>query len=86
MLSRLASVLFITAVSAVTPVSNDDMNNLLNQGGVDLALQAQPMWLIGQSLNQPPAYPTFAIVNGQQTPASPLCGWPNVGCSARTPG
>lgn len=86
MLSRLASALFITAVSAVTPVSNDDMNNLLNQGGVDLALQAQPMWLIGQSLNQPPAYPTFAIVNGQQTPASPLCNWPNVGCSARTPG
>ncbi|PKK52139.1 hypothetical protein CI102_4402 [Trichoderma harzianum] len=63
------------------------MNNLLNAGGVELAMRAQPMWFFGQAMNQPPCIPTFATTpSGGQTPSAPLCDYPNVGCSCRTPG
>jgi hypothetical protein len=82
----LAAGLLASTASAVTPVSDSDMNDLLNQGGVSLALKAQPMWFFGQAMNQPPCIPTFAVVNGQQAASSKLCDWPNVGCNCRNPG
>lgn len=82
----LAGTGLASMAAAVTPISDSDMNNLLNAGGVDLALRAQPMWFFGQAMNQPPCIPTFATQNGVQTPSAPLCAYPNVGCSCRTPG
>lgn len=86
MLRLLACSLLVAAVKAVTPVSDADMTSLLNQGGVNLAIQAQPMWFFGQSLNHPPCIPTFATQGQSQTPSSKLCDWPDVGCDCRTPG
>ncbi|KAL6701291.1 hypothetical protein J3F84DRAFT_354355 [Trichoderma pleuroticola] len=83
----LAGTGLASLASAVTPVSDSDMNNLLNAGGVELAMRAQPMWFFGQAMNQPPCIPTFATTSsGGQTPSAPLCAYPNVGCSCRTPG
>lgn len=70
----------------VTPISDSDMNDLLNEGGVSLAMKAAPMFFFGQALNQPPCIPTFATQNGQQTPSAGLCDWPDAGCNCRTPG
>jgi hypothetical protein len=81
----LAGYLAATA-SAVTPVSDSDMNTLLNEGGVSLAMKAQPMFFFGQAMNQPPCIPTFAVVNGQQVASSKLCAYPNVGCNCANPG
>ncbi|KAK3693457.1 hypothetical protein B0T22DRAFT_401422 [Podospora appendiculata] len=79
--------LLLGLASAVTPVSNSDMTNLLNAGGVDLAVATAPMWFFGQSQNQPPCYPTNATnAQGQQTPSAALCDHPNVGCHCRNPG
>ena len=75
-----------TTATAVTPISDSDMNSLLNEGGVSLAMKAQPMWFFGQAMNQPPCIPDFAVRNGQQTPASSLCDYPNVGCGCKNPG
>ena len=70
----------------VTPISDSDMNDLLNEGGVSLAMKAAPMFFFGQALNEPPCIPTFATRNGQQTPSAALCDWPDTGCNCRTPG
>jgi hypothetical protein len=79
--------LLTTAALAVTPISDTEMTNLLNAGGVDLAMRAQPMWFFGQAMNQPPCYPTWATTsNGAQTPSAGLCAWPNAGCNCRKPG
>lgn len=86
MFSLLASSLLLATASAVTPISDADMANLLAEGGVELALKAQPMWFFGQSLDEQPCIPTFATDNGAQTPSSALCDWPDVGCDCRTPG
>lgn len=89
MLSFITSSIALAGLASagLTQVSDSDMNDLLNQGGVDLALRAQPMWFFGQSLNQPPCIPTFASTpDNKQTPASKLCDWPDVGCDCRTPG
>lgn len=83
--------LFVVAASfsstalAITPISEVDMSNLLNEGGVSLAMKAQPMWFFGQAMNRPPCIPTWATQNGVQTPSGALCGWPNAGCNCRTP-
>lgn len=82
----LAGTGLASLASAVTPVSDSDMTNLLNAGGVELAMKAQPMWFFGQAMNQPPCIPTFATTNGGQTPSAALCAYPNMGCNCRTPG
>ncbi|KAL7945183.1 hypothetical protein V8C42DRAFT_324838 [Trichoderma barbatum] len=82
----LAGTGLATLAAAANPISDSDMNNLLNAGGVELAMRAQPMWFFGQAMNQPPCIPTFATQNGVQTPSSGLCAYPNVGCNCRTPG
>ncbi|TWU76328.1 hypothetical protein ED733_005946 [Metarhizium rileyi] len=71
---------------ATTPISDADMENLLDAGGVGLALRAQPMFLIGQAVGKPPCIPSWAIVNGTQASASKLCSWPDSGCDCRNPG
>ncbi|KAM7190478.1 hypothetical protein V8F33_009461 [Rhypophila sp. PSN 637] len=79
--------LLAAMASAVTPIPDGTMTNLLNAGGVDLAYAAAPMWFFGQSQNQPPCYPTNATnAQGQQTPSGGLCNHPNVGCNCRNPG
>ncbi|KAK3329278.1 hypothetical protein B0H66DRAFT_17938 [Apodospora peruviana] len=81
------AALVLTTALAVTPVSDNAMNGLLNAGGVDLAYAAAPMWFFGQSQNRPPCYPTNATTaGGQQTPSAALCDHPNVGCNCRQPG
>lgn len=86
MLSSLfVSLLAATAV-AVTPISDSDMNGLLNEGGTSLALRGQPIFFFGQSQNKVPCIPTFATHGSSQTPAAPLCAYPDVGCSCRNPG
>ncbi|KAM0229586.1 hypothetical protein ACHAPO_009850 [Fusarium lateritium] len=52
------------------------MNEWLNAGGIPLAVAAQPMWFFGQSRNQPPCYPTWAIRAGKQAPGGGLCAFP----------
>lgn len=64
---------------AVTPVSDSQMNDLLNEGGVSLAMKAQPMFFFGQAMNQPPCIPTFATQGDKQTPPADLCDWPDAG-------
>lgn len=91
MLSSIVNHLFVGAgllasALAVTPVSNDEMTRLVNEGGAGLALKAQPMWFFGQSQNRPPCIPTWATTNGGQTPSAALCNFPNMGCNCRTPG
>ncbi|CAM1504440.1 Fc.00g020310.m01.CDS01 [Cosmosporella sp. VM-42] len=82
----LAATVVLTAL-AVTPVSDSDMTNLLNEGGVSLAMKAQPMWFFGQAMNQPPCIPAWATTSdGKQTPSAALCGWPNTGCNCKVPG
>ncbi|KAK5992568.1 hypothetical protein PT974_05981 [Cladobotryum mycophilum] len=91
MLSSVKSLLvgsgLISMALAITPISDSDMGNLLNAGGVDLAMKAQPMWFFGQAMNRPPCIPTSALTsNNQQTPSAGLCAYPDVGCGCRTPG
>ncbi|KAK2594314.1 hypothetical protein QQS21_007959 [Conoideocrella luteorostrata] len=82
----LAAGCLTAAAWAVTPVSDAAMSQLLNEDGVSLAMKAQPMFFFGQAMNKPPCIPTFAVVNGKQTPSSKLCDYPNVGCDCRNPG
>ncbi|KAJ6442749.1 alcohol dehydrogenase [Purpureocillium lavendulum] len=74
-----------SAALAVTPIPDDAMTQLLNEGGVSLAMKAQPMFFFGQAMNRPPCIPTWATSGSQQTPSSPLCDYPNVGCSCVNP-
>lgn len=77
----------VSSAMAVSFISDSDMTNLLNAGGLQLALKAQPMWFFGQAMNQPPCIPTFATKSdGSQTPSAALCDYPNVGCNCRNPG
>jgi hypothetical protein len=83
----LAAAALLPASQAVTSVSDSAMTDLLNSGGVNLALAAAPMWFFGQAMNQPPCYPTSATdASGHQTPSAALCDWPNTGCNCRQPG
>ncbi|KAM0459817.1 hypothetical protein ACHAPV_000068 [Trichoderma viride] len=87
MKSLIAGSGLISMAAAITPISDSDMTNLLNAGGVELAMKAQPMWFFGQAMSQPPCIPTFATQpDGSQTPSAALCAYPNVGCNCRTPG
>ncbi|KAK4231670.1 hypothetical protein QBC38DRAFT_465262 [Podospora fimiseda] len=73
--------------AAVTPIPSLTMESLLNEGGISLALLAQPMFFFGQAMNRPPCYPTNATTAiGTQTPSVGLCDYPNVGCNCRQPG
>ncbi|KXH29517.1 hypothetical protein CSIM01_06250 [Colletotrichum simmondsii] len=76
----------IGATMAVTSISETQMTSLLNEGGVGLAMAAQPMWFFGQAMNRPSCIPTHAVVNGQQTPGAQLCEWPDAVCNCRKPG
>ncbi len=80
------AALLVGTASAVTAVNDDLMNTMLNEGGVGLAMAAQPGWLFGQAMKQPPCYPTLAVQGGQQTEGNSPCNWPNTGCSCRNPG
>jgi hypothetical protein len=83
----LATATLFTAGHAVTPIPDSTMTSMINAGGVDLALAAAPMWFFGQALDEPPCYPTFATdSSGNQVPSSPLCDYPDTGCSCRNPG
>ncbi|ATY63275.1 hypothetical protein CCM_07590 [Cordyceps militaris CM01] len=87
--STMAAVagLWSLANANTTPVSDKDMNDLLNEGGVSLAMKAAPMFFFGQALNHPPCIPTFATdKSNRQTPPADLCDWPDTGCNCRTPG
>ncbi|KAM3440218.1 hypothetical protein MY4824_002207 [Beauveria thailandica] len=82
-----AASLLALANANTTPVSDKDMNDLLNEGGVSLAIKAAPMFFFGQALDHPPCIPTYATdENNKQTPPADLCNWPNAGCNCRTPG
>ncbi|KAG6025406.1 hypothetical protein E4U41_001532 [Claviceps citrina] len=71
---------------ALTAVSDAEMTALLGCRAIDLAMKAQPMFLIGQMLRQPPCIPTLATPGGKQAGASKLCPWPDSGCDCRRPG
>ena len=85
-IALLAGALLLATATAVTPVSDSRMNDLLNQGGVGLAMGAAPMFFFGQAMSKPPCYPTFAVNNGQQAHKGKTCNWPNAGCDCRNPG
>ncbi|RLL97596.1 hypothetical protein CFD26_105512 [Aspergillus turcosus] len=82
--------------TAVTQITDNEMNDLLSQGGVELADRYAPLWFFGQAMNQPPCYPTWAFGgspaspdiydDAHKTPAAPQCDYPNVGCNCRNPG
>jgi hypothetical protein len=82
--------------SAVTSVTDAQMQLWLRAGGVDLANAYAPIWFFGQAMNQPPCIPTWAFGGSpttldtydaaHQTPSAPQCQYPNVGCSCRNPG
>ncbi|KAG2026395.1 hypothetical protein GB937_001905 [Aspergillus fischeri] len=82
--------------AAVTQITDNEMSNLLSQGGVELADRYAPLWFFGQAQNQPPCYPTWAFGgsptssdiydDAHKTPAAPQCDYPNVGCRCRNPG
>ncbi|KAL6915469.1 hypothetical protein FSHL1_006920 [Fusarium sambucinum] len=82
----LALMAFFLLVSAINHIPDKQMNEWLNAGGIPLAVAAQPMWFFGQSRNQPPCYPTWAIRAGKQAPGGGLCAFPEVGCHCRNPG
>lgn len=87
-MALLCSVIFTVLVGlgqSVTPISDDSMTDLLNAGGVQLAMAAQPLWFFGQS-QQPRCCPTWATWGGQQNPGGEPCNFPNVGCNCRNPG
>jgi len=88
-MNMLHYMVFMTSfvlVWAVSSVPDKQMNDWLNAGGIPLAMAAQPMWFFGQSQNQPPCYPTWAIQRGKQAPGGDLCAYPEVGCHCRNPG
>lgn len=82
-------------VTAVTQIPDDEMNTLLDQGGVELADRYAPMWFFGQSQNQVPCYPTWAFGgsptapdtydDAHKTPPAGQCQYPGVGCKCRSP-
>lgn len=75
-----------SAALAVTPIPDADMARLLDEGGVSLALKAQPMFFFGRAMGRPPCVPTWATTgDGQKTASSPLCSYPNVGCDCVNP-
>ncbi|KAJ5303809.1 uncharacterized protein N7443_003469 [Penicillium atrosanguineum] len=83
-------------VAAVTLITDDEMNSLLDAGAVDLADRYAPMWFFGQAMDQPPCYPTWAFGgspstpdiydNAHMTPPAAQCEYPDVGCNCRNPG
>lgn len=72
--------------AAVTPIPDAEMEYLLNTAGIELAMKAQPMFLMGQAVGRAPCIPSWAIVNGTQAVPSKLCAWPDSGCDCRNPG
>ncbi|KAG6073366.1 hypothetical protein E4U16_004732 [Claviceps sp. LM84 group G4] len=62
------------------------MTALLRCHDPELAIKAQPMFLMGQMLAQPPCIPTLATSGGKQATPSTLCPWPKSGCDCRNPG
>lgn len=78
--------LLLGAANAFDRVDDNLMNEMLNEGGLGLAMSASPMFFFGQAMNKPPCYPTNAVVNGQQTKAGKPCNWPDTGCNCRNPG
>jgi hypothetical protein len=75
-----------STTTSTTPIPDAIMTDWLGRGGVQLALAAQPMFLMGQAVGYPPCMPTFATRDGKQAVSSPLCAWPDSGCYCRNPG
>jgi hypothetical protein len=83
-------------VAAVTQITDDEMNSLLDAGAVDLADRYAPLFFFGQAMNQPPCYPTWAFGgspstpdvydDAHKTPPAAQCEYPDVGCNCRNPG
>jgi hypothetical protein len=90
------AALLASQVAAVTQITNDEMQSLLDAGGIDLADRYAPIWFFGQAQNQPPCYPTWAFGgspttndvydDAHKTPAAAQCDYPDVGCNCRNPG
>ncbi|KAJ5602357.1 hypothetical protein N7537_005313 [Penicillium hordei] len=90
------AVLAASHVTALSQITDDEMDSLLDAGSVDLAHRYAPMWFFGQALNQPPCYPTWTYGgspntadvydDAHRTPGAPQCDYPDVGCSCRNPG
>ena len=57
----LAIVLAVGQAVAVTQISDDNMNQLLDDGGVELADRYAPIWFFAQSQDQPPCIPDWAF-------------------------
>lgn len=96
LLKTFALAWLASRVAAVTQITDDEMNSLLDAGAVDLADRYAPMWFFGQAMNQPPCYPTWAFGGSpstpdiydaaHMTPPAPQCEYHNVGCNCRNPG
>ncbi|GAB0138644.1 hypothetical protein EsDP_00006870 [Epichloe bromicola] len=82
----LAAGFLAATATAVTPVSDADMTNLLKHDGIGLAMKAQPMFFFGQLEKYPSCIPTTVMSKGQLTPPSDLCEWPDVSCQCVKPG
>jgi hypothetical protein len=90
------AALLASQVAAVTQITNNEMQSLLDVGGIDLADRYAPLWFFGQAQNQPPCYPTWAFGgspttndvydDNHKTPAAAQCDYPSVGCNCRNPG
>ncbi|KAG6299926.1 hypothetical protein E4U09_007629 [Claviceps aff. purpurea] len=85
-LGSLAAITYVRTTAAITPVPDANMTALLRCRDPELAMKAQPMFLIGQMLAQPPCIPTLATSSGKQAAPSKLCSWPKSGCDCRNPG
>lgn len=82
--------------TAATHISNDDMNRLLGEDGLELADRYSPMWFFGEWGDHHPCYPTWAFQgspdspdvydDAHKTPPAKQCDYPDVGCHCRNPG
>lgn len=94
--SSLAVAALAVGAFAVTQITDAEMTDLLNEGGVDLANRYAPIWFFGQAEDEPPCYPTWAYGgspttndtydSSHKTAAGAQCEYPDVGCNCRNPG
>ncbi|QPG95091.1 hypothetical protein C2857_007638 [Epichloe festucae Fl1] len=83
----LAAGFLAATATAVTPVSDADMTEMLKNNGIRLAMKAQPMFFFSQMNRYGTCIPTVVrSTKGQRTPPSNLCNWPDAGCECRNPG
>ena len=92
----LAQALAACLAIAATQISDDDMNSLLDAGGVELAYRYAPLWFFGKAMDQSPCVPDWTFGGSpdssdvydddHMTKPAPRCEYPDVGCECRTPG